>query len=243
MKQTYNIAGITCSSCITRLTTRLLSVNDVLSADLQFASPQATLLLNADVPLATLQQAIGSDRYTITPATNLVADVHTHSTSATTSVSYYPIYLIFAYIASVSLLVLLAPPQSGYMAWMNNFMAGFFLVFSFFKLLNIQAFAEGYRTYDVVARQFPVYARIYPFLELLLAIAYLLRVQPVFINSITLILMSVSIVGVMQSLKRKSAIQCACLGTIIKLPLSTVTFAEDALMILMSLAMLLMQLL
>lgn len=243
MKQTYNIAGITCSSCITRLTTRLLSVNEVLSAELQFASPQATLLLHTHVPLATLQQAIGSDKYTITPTTNHVADVAEQSTSTSTSVSYYPIYLIFAYIAGASLLVLFAAPDSGFMAWMNNFMAGFFLVFSFFKLLNISAFAEGYRTYDVVARRFPAYGYVYPLLELLLAIAYLLRVQPVLINAFTLILMSVSIVGVVKSLLRKSAIQCACLGTIIKLPLSTVTFAEDALMILMSLIMLLMQLL
>lgn len=241
MKQTYNIAGITCSSCITRLTTRLLSVNDVLSAELQFASPQATLLLHTDVPLSTLQQAIGTDKYTITNTTNLVADVPAQS--STISVSYYPIYLIFAYIAGVSLLVLFAAPDSGWMAWMNNFMAGFFLVFSFFKLLNITAFAEGYRTYDVVAKQFPTYGYLYPFLELLLAIAYLLRLQPVATNTFTLLLMSISIVGVVQSLMRKSAIQCACLGTIIKLPLSTVTFAEDALMILMSLVMLFMNLL
>ena len=33
----------------------------------------------------------------------------------------------------------------------RHFMAGFFLVFSFFKLLDITAFADAYRTYDVVA--------------------------------------------------------------------------------------------
>jgi len=38
------------------------------------------------------------------------------------------------------------------MRWMNHFMAGFFLVFSFFKLLNLKGFAESYSMYDIVAK-------------------------------------------------------------------------------------------
>lgn len=52
-------------------------------------------------------------------------------------------------------------------------------------------------------------------------------------NLITLALMSVSIIGVLQS-----KIQCACLGAVFNLPMSTVTIIEDGLMITMSLAML-----
>ncbi len=34
---------------------------------------------------------------------------------------------------------------------MRNFMAGFFIVFSFVKLLNIRAFADAYAGYDLLA--------------------------------------------------------------------------------------------
>lgn len=51
--------------------------------------------------------------------------------------------------------------------------------------------------------------------------------------------MTVSIIGVLQSVLNKRKIQCACLGAVFKLPMSTVTIIEDALMITMSVAMLL----
>jgi hypothetical protein len=51
--------------------------------------------------------------------------------------------------------------------------------------------------------------------------------------------MSISIIGVLQSVLNKKKIQCACLGAIFNLPMSTVTIIEDALMIGMSGAMIL----
>jgi hypothetical protein len=46
--------------------------------------------------------------------------------------------------------------------------------------------------------------------------------------------MSVSILGVLQSVFDNKKIQCACLGAVFNLPMSTVTIIEDALMIVMS---------
>jgi len=51
--------------------------------------------------------------------------------------------------------------------------------------------------------------------------------------------MSVSIVGVLQSVLNKRKIKCACLGDVFNLPMSTITIIEDALMIGMSGVMLL----
>lgn len=121
---------------------------------------------------------------------------------------------------------------------MQVFMAGFFLVFSFFKMLNLVAFAESYAMYDVIARKFNAWGYIYAFIELGLGLAFLLNFQLVITNWITLIVMSVSIIGVLQSVLNKRKIQCACLGAVFNLPMSTVTIIEDALMIGMSAAML-----
>ncbi len=46
--------------------------------------------------------------------------------------------------------------------------------------------------------------------------------------------MSISIIGVLQAVLNKKKIQCACLGAVFNLPMSTITIIEDALMILMS---------
>jgi hypothetical protein len=50
--------------------------------------------------------------------------------------------------------------------------------------------------------------------------------------------MSVSLIGVVQSVLNKRQIRCACLGAVFNLPMSTVTIIEDGLMIVMSLLML-----
>ena len=122
---------------------------------------------------------------------------------------------------------------------MLTFMSGFFLVFSFFKLLNLKGFAESYVMYDVLAKRIPIWAYIYAFVELALGIAYLINFNPLVTNSITLIVMSISIIGVLQSVLNKKKIQCACLGAVFNLPMSTVTIIEDALMIAMSALMIL----
>ncbi len=120
------------------------------------------------------------------------------------------------------------------MQWMQHFMAGFFIVFSFFKLMNLGGFAEGYGSYDIVAKQFPAWGFIYPFVELALGILFLTGLESRGTAIATFIVMGVSSIGVIQSLLQKKVFQCACLGTIIKLPLSKVTLFEDLLMVFMS---------
>lgn len=100
--------------------------------------------------------------------------------------------------------------------------------------MNLKGFAEGYQSYDVVAKQFSAWGYIYAFIELGLGIAFLTGFEPLIVNAITFVVMAVSTVGVVQSLLRKTSFQCACLGTVIKLPLSKVTLFEDLLMVAMS---------
>ena len=143
-------------------------------------------------------------------------------------------FLIFGFIAGVTFLIQVSRYSFSWLQWMTHFMAGFFLVFSFFKLMNVKGFAEGYRGYDVVAKQFPAWGYIYPFVELLLGLAFLTGFEPLGTNIAALLIMGISSIGVIQSLVQKTSFQCACLGTIIKLPLSKVTLFEDLLMVAMS---------
>ena len=151
--------------------------------------------------------------------------------------TYKPILVVFAYILGVTLLVEFARGAFLWDVWMTNFMAGFFLVFSFFKLLNLKGFAESYASYDLVAKRWSQWGYVYAFIELALGVAYVLRFMPLLTNVIALVVMSLSIIGVLQSVLNKQKIQCACLGTVFNLPMSTVTIIEDGVMIVMSAAM------
>ncbi|VTU01686.1 heavy metal transporter : Uncharacterized protein OS=Fibrella aestuarina BUZ 2 GN=FAES_2978 PE=4 SV=1 [Gemmataceae bacterium] len=144
--------------------------------------------------------------------------------------SYYPLVLILLYLlGAVGLAEAAAGGFDGARA-MRHFMAGFFLVFSFFKLLDVPAFALSYSSYDIVARRWLGYGYVYPFLELGLGAAYLADFNPVLTNAATLAVMGVSAVGVVQSLLARRKIRCACLGAVFNLPMSYVTLVEDLLM-------------
>ena len=94
--------------------------------------------------------------------------------------------------------------------------------------------------YDVVAKKIKVWGYIYPFVELALGLAFISNYYPVFTNWATIVIMSASIVGVLESVLNKKKIKCACLGAVFNLPMSTVTIIEDGLMIAMSVVMLIM---
>ena len=89
-----------------------------------------------------------------------------------------------------------------------------------------------------IAKQFRSWGYIYAFIELGLGIAYAINFNPIITNAVTSVVMTISIVGVLQSVLNKRKIQCACLGAVFNLPMSTVTIIEDALMIVMSMIML-----
>lgn len=121
--------------------------------------------------------------------------------------TYRPLLLVFAYLIGVVALVEFAAGRIDWMRAMSNFMGGFFVTFSFFKMLNLRAFVDAYQTYDVLARPVRAYGYVYPFIELGLGIAYLLRLAPVVTNLVTLAVMLVSVVGVTQALLQNRRIQ------------------------------------
>lgn len=164
------------------------------------------------------------------------SDAPTRSWLAT----YHPLLLVVGYLIAATLAVEVAHQSWSAMRAMNHFMGGFFVVFSFFKLLDLPGFASTYQGYDLLAKAIPGYAWAYPFIELGLGLAYLAHLAPMPVNIITLFLMLIGTAGVARSLLTGHKIRCACLGTGFNLPMSTVTLIEDLTMALMAAAMLAM---
>lgn len=220
---------MTCSSCETKVKSALQMIENVTEVVVTKADNSATITMNKHIPLSDLQQAL-DPKYTI----SAIQFNETEELAKSWFETYKPILLIFFYISLVVVLVQINSERFNIMMAMQYFMAGFFLVFSFFKFLNLKGFAESYVMYDVLAKRIPIWAYLYAFIEVSLGMAYLINFNPLVTNIFTFTVMSLSIIGVLQSVFNKRKIRCACLGAVFNLPMSTITIIEDALMIVMS---------
>ena len=163
--------------------------------------------------------------------------MNTQDSGSYTIKDFVPLIFLFALIGGITLAYQL------YYGWcpcsaMQIFMGSFFLIFGFFKVINLPGFVKAYQMYDLIAARFVWYAYLYPFIELALGVAYLYKWQLRVVNSVTLVLMLVSAVGVFNELRKGNKIVCACSGTVFKVPMTYVTSFEDLLMAAMAAAML-----
>lgn len=234
---------MTCSGCESKVQRLLSKVKGVKNTTIDLQEGTAMIEMDHHIDTATLQKALKDHpKYQLSELQH-GAHTTTNGFDAEEPVSWFqtykPIILIFAYILTITVSLELVSGTFTLSRWMENFMAGFFLVFSFFKLLDLRGFADSYATYDIIAKKWYGWGYIYAFIEFALGIAFLLRFNPLITNGVTFVVMSVSIIGVLQSVLNKRKIKCACLGAVFNLPMSTVTIIEDALMIAMSLYMLL----
>ena len=236
MTHTYQVTGMTCGGCETTVKSKLLMLPDVTAVEVSKDTKTATIAMEKHIALSELQKTLGGSegKYQIS------ASQHNETAEQAKSwfETYKPLLLIFGFVTLVASIMQINNERFDVMQFMQHFMAGFFLVFSFFKFLDLKGFAESYAMYDIVAKRIPAWGYIYPFIELGLGIAFCINYNPQLTNIITLIVMSISIIGVLESVFNKKKIQCACLGAVFKLPMSSVTIIEDGLMIAMSVAML-----
>ncbi len=233
MTHSYTITGMTCGSCEAKVKSSLLQLPNVTEVEVSKDTQSATITMDQHIALSTFQNAL-DNKYAIDAKEHNETAEQTKNWLAT----YKPILIIFAYISAIAIIAATHQNTFHWMQAMTVFMAGFFLTFSFFKMLDLKGFAESYRMYDIVAKKIKSWGYLYAFIELTLGIAYATNFQPLLTNIVTVVVMSVSIIGVLQSVLNKRSIQCACLGAVFNLPMSTVTIIEDALMIAMSTFML-----
>lgn len=247
MTHTFEVTGMTCEACEYKIQHLFSGIEGVKTVLIDRSNNSATVEMDKHIPLNNFQDVVKPySKYAVNErkvvSTPIVAEEETPKTWFET---YRPLLLIFSFITGVSVIKafhsdIFETVHFSWMHFMNNFMAGFFIVFSFFKFLNLRAFAESYAMYDLLAMKIPAYGFIYPFIELILGLAYLTSFQPQLTNWSTVVIMGFSSIGVIQSVIDKRKIRCACLGTVFNLPMSTVTIIEDLLMVGMAVLMLIL---
>ncbi len=233
MKNIYNVTGMTCNGCRSSVEDILNQLPGVSKAAVNLETSEAIIETDKTIAVKTLQEAL-PDKYRISEKkTNTTVILQKANNDLK---QLFPLFLIFGYITITALWLNITPwDGSGFML---DFMGLFYIVFSFFKFLDLKGFPESFKMYDPLAKVNPIYAWLYPFIETALGILFLKRIAVPILLIVTLIILGVTTIGVIGVLRNKRTIQCACLGTTLKLPMTKATFIENSIMIIMAIIML-----
>ena len=216
-----------CEACVSKIEEALYNINGIEKVAVNLKNEMATI--QGDAKIDKIINIIDDLGYTATLNNN-------SEIKESTVIKLFPLYLSFLYITAGSLII----NRSEFILenFMYDFMGLFFIVFSFFKFLDYKNFPGIFKMYDPIAKVIPLYGWIYPFVESMLGLAFLMREQLYIALIISLIILVTTTVGVVTTLIRKESIQCACLGTALKLPMTTATIIENSIMLFMTIWML-----
>ena len=231
MKTNYQIEGMTCGSCKALVESAITKIDGVLSVAVDFNESIVIVEHNIELSLENFQAAL-PDKYKL----NVNSKESSTSNKSSKLSQLKPLLLIMMYLFMTA--ILLNYKSWNWTGFMLDFMGLFYIVFSFFKFLDYKGFPNSFNMYDPLAKQIPFYAWSYPFIETALGIMFLMRVEIKWALGITLLILGITTFGVIRTLTSKKAIQCACLGTALKLPMTEATLIENAVMIIMALLML-----
>ncbi len=231
MIQKIHISGMTCGGCENSVVRIASDLTGFLNGKADKNTSTLELETSENLSLETIKEAFSSfPKYKVLGIEENKPDLNIDLSS------YKPLFLILFYLTFVAVIIGF---QHGNFSWghwslkhsLHHFMTGFFLVFSFFKLLDVKAFSMSFKNYDIIASYIPLYGKLYPYLELCLGLACLVSFNNPMVYIFDIVLMTIGLIGVIKSNLDKKEIQCACLGTVFNLPMSKITIIENTLMI------------
>ncbi|MBT3871473.1 MAG: heavy metal transporter [Flavobacteriaceae bacterium] len=238
MKQTYKVEGMTCNNCKASVEKYINALENVTHVSVHLENGETEVTMDKHISTELLKKAL-PEKFTLSEKheKNVFSSNITIDAEKTKLEQLKPLLLIIFYITTASLLI-------HYKDWswnefMLDFMGLFYIVFSFFKMLDLKGFPESFKMYDPLAKRIPIYGWMYPFIETVLGLMFLMRFKVDIALVITLIVLGITTIGVLKTLLYKKHIRCACLGTALKLPMTEATLIENTIMMVMSILMLL----
>ena len=228
---------MTCKGCVSSVTDKLISLDEVQDVKIDLASGNVVLEVSKTLTLEKLTTVL-LPKYIPLLETKPVK-THPNVEAPSKLKQLFPLILIFVYLILGSLLI--QKDSFHINNFMIDFMGLFFVVFSFFKFLDYKGFPKAFAQYDPLAKRSALYAKIYPFIETLLGLMLLLRWQLNFIFIIHHCNPNHYHFWCCLHPFDKNKINCACLGTALKLPMTEATLIENVIMLVMAIAMLFYQ--
>lgn len=230
MVQSVQIEGMTCQNCRSSVETKLSAIKNVSKVAVSLENATASFETPQPLSIVSIEKILG-EKYSV----RSIDEPNLKSATPTKWRQLRPLFFILGYVFAGSLLLSYG---QGLANFMQFFMGLFYIVFSFFKFLDYKGFPSSFQQYDPIAKKWPFYGWIYPFLETALGLAFLLSLQLEIALWVTLFILGSTTFGVIQQLRKKNTIQCACLGTVLNLPMTEATLVENTIMLLMALSML-----
>jgi cation transport ATPase len=242
MKHTYTIEGMKCGGCKASVEKYLHELEHITNVAVNLEKGEVILTMNSNITTDVFQNVL-PEKFTISKKVEKKDDAVPKISltpleeDKSKLQQLKPLLIILFYITTASVLL-------NYNEWflgefMLDFMGLFFIVFSFFKMLDVSGFKTSFAMYDPIAKKVPFYGKIYPYIETALGLLFLMRFEIDIALMVTLVILGVTTIGVTKTLLDKKSIGCACLGTALKLPMTEATFIENAIMIVMAVLMLL----
>jgi len=219
MKQIIHIEGMTCQSCASSIEEAIAQLPAVESVSANPNTGIVEVLQQSPVHLDEIK-AVLPPKYAL---------VDNPSLAPSKIKQLFPLGLIFVFLIGGTTII--HYPIFETQTVLPDFMGLFFVVFSFFKFLDLKGFQESFRRYDPLAKSLLFYGWVYPFIELTLGVLFLMRWEVQLVLWLTLGILSITTLGVVRVLMSKQQIQCACLGSVLNLPMTEATLIENAVMI------------
>ena len=239
MNQTFNIEGMTCNNCKASVEKYLNELPHISHVSIDLAKGEAEITMDKHLAAEVLQNAL-PEKFTVSKKEGEHELTSTNAPEVSQEKSKLqqlkPLLLILLYISAAG--VLLHYKDWSWSEFMLDFMGLFYIVFAFFKMLDLKGFPESFKMYDPLAKRLPIYGWMYPFIETALGLMFLMRFEVDIALIMTLVVLGITTIGVTKTLMDKKSIRCACLGTALKLPMTEATLIENSIMIAMAALML-----
>ena len=239
MNQTFNIDGMTCNNCKASVEKYLNDLPHISHVSIDLAKGEAEITMDKHLAAEVLQNAL-PEKFTVTKKEGEKELTSTNAPEVSQEKSKLqqlkPLLLILLYISAAG--SLLHYKDWSWSEFMLDFMGLFYIVFAFFKMLDLKGFPESFKMYDPLAKRLPIYGWMYPFIETALGLMFLMRFEVNIALIMTLVVLGITTIGVTKTLMDKKSIRCACLGTALKLPMTEATLIENSIMIAMAALML-----
>ena len=228
MDTIYNVKGMTCQGCVKSIKESLISHDKIDKVFVSLENGTVNIISDESIRIEEIKSLV-SEKYTFYEVK--VVQKEEKAIKKNKILDIWPLFLTFTYIAFGAYFLNFKSPNTN--KFMSDFMGLFFLIFSFFKFLDIKGFVSSFKNYDPITKKFSFYGFCYPFLELVLGVMFILKFETQLAALITIVILSITTYGVAESLLSKKSIRCACLGSVLNLPMTEATIIENIIMLLM----------
>jgi len=226
MEKTITISGMTCENCENYIRKKITSLPNVKKVIVSLENSNATIYSNSYINIQYVQKTLGY-KYLVSDSLKIKKESKLRQLK--------PLFLILGYLIFGT--YYLNQNDFNVEKVMIDFMGLFFIIFSFFKFVDYTTFPLSFSKYDPLAKKSISYAKAYPFIELTLGLCFLFEWKVQIVSFITFCVLTNTTIGVIKSIFNKKEIECACLGTSMKLPMTEATLIENIVMISMALGL------